>query len=86
MDWQVLFNVAVCVAGFFGGWTLNRIYSAIDRLDSDVREMPLTYVSKADFKDALHDLKNDMRIGFDKIDGSIGTLFKHLDRKEDKPQ
>lgn len=86
MDWQVLFNVAVCVAGFFGGWTLNRIYSAIDRLDSDVREMPLTYVSKADFKDALHDLKNDMRIGFDKIDGSIDTLFKRLDRKEDKPQ
>lgn len=84
MDFQVLFNVAVCVAGFFGGWTLNRIYSAIDRLDSDVRNMPMTYVSKDDFKDAIKDLKEDMNSGFDKIDSNIGTLFKKLDRKEDK--
>lgn len=84
MDFQVLFNVAVCVAGFFGGWTLNRIYSAIDRLDSDVRNMPMTYVSKDDFKDAIKDLKEDMNNGFDKIDSNIGTLFKKLDRKEDK--
>ena len=84
MDFQVLFNVAVCVAGFFGGWTLNRIYSAIDRLDSDVRNMPMTYVSKDDFKDVIKDLKEDMNNGFDKIDANIGTLFKKLDRKEDK--
>lgn len=84
MDFQVLFNVAVCVAGFFGGWTLNRIYSAIDRLDSDVRNMPMTYVSKDDFRDAIKDLKEDMNNGFDKIDSNIGTLFKKLDRKEDK--
>lgn len=84
MDFQVLFNVAVCVAGFFGGWTLNRIYSAIDRLDSDVRNMPITYVSKDDFKDVIKDLKEDMNNGFDKIDSNIGTLFKKLDRKEDK--
>jgi hypothetical protein len=84
MDFQVLFNVAICVAGFFGGWTLNRIYSAIDRLDGDVRNMPLTYVSKDDFKDALKDLKENMHDGFSKIDSNIGTLFKRLDRKEDK--
>lgn len=84
MDFQVLFNVAVCVAGFFGGWTLNRIYSAIDRLDSDVRNMPLTYVSKDDFKDVIKDLKDDMHAGFAKIDTNINTLFKRLDRKEDK--
>lgn len=84
MDFQVLFNVAVCVAGFFGGWTLQRIYSAIDRLDSDVRNMPMTYVSKDDFKDVIKDLKEDMNNGFDKIDANIGTLFKKLDRKEDK--
>ena len=84
MDFQVLFNVAVCVAGFFGGWTLNRIYSAIDRLDSDVRNMPLTYVSKDDFKDSIRELKDDMHAGFNKLDANSGTLFKRLDRKEDK--
>ena len=46
MDYQILFNIAVAVAGFFGGWTLNRIYQAIDRLDNDVRHMPANYVGR----------------------------------------
>ena len=84
MDFQVLFNVAVCVAGFFGGWTLNRIYGAIDRLDSDVRNMPMTYVTKDDWKDAMKEMKDEMRNGFDKIDTSLGSIYKRLERKEDK--
>lgn len=84
MDFQVLFNVAVCVAGFFGGWTLNRIYSAIDRLDGDVRNMPITYVTKDDWKEALRDVKDEMRSGFDRIEANINNVFKKLDRKEDK--
>lgn len=84
MDFQVLFNVAVCVAGFFGGWTLNRIYSAIDRLDSDVRNMPITYVTKEDWKDALKDVKDEMRSGFDRLELNINNVFKKLDKKEDK--
>jgi len=84
MDFQVLFNVAVCVAGFFGGWTLNRIYSAIDRLDGDVRNMPMTYVTKDDWKDAMKEMKDEMRNGFDKIDTSLGSIYKRLERKEDK--
>lgn len=84
MDFQVLFNVAVCVAGFFGGWTLNRIYSAIDRLDSDVRNMPITYVTKEDWKDALKDVKEEMRSGFDRLELNIDNVFKKLDKKEDK--
>ena len=84
MDFQVLFNVAVCVAGFFGGWTLNRIYSAIDRLDGDVRNMPMTYVTKDDWKDAMKEVKDEMRNGFDKIDTSLGSIYKRLERKEDK--
>jgi hypothetical protein len=40
MDYQILFNIAVAIAGFFGGWTLNLIYIAIDRLDGDARSMP----------------------------------------------
>ena len=84
MDFQVLFNVAVCVAGFFGGWTLNRIYSAIDRLDGDVRNMPMTYVTKDDWKDAMKEMKDEMRNGFDKIDTSLGSIYRRLERKEDK--
>ena len=85
MDLQTLFNMAVGVAAFFGGWTLNRIYSAIDRLDGDVRNLPILYVTKDDFKDVIREIKDDMNAGFNKIDGNIGTLFKRLDKKEDKP-
>jgi len=69
MDYQVLFNIAVCIAGFFGGWTLNRIYTAIDRLDGDVRNMPINYVSKDDYRADMHDIKEMLNKIWDKIDG-----------------
>jgi hypothetical protein len=73
MDYQVLFNIAVAIAGFFGGWTLNRIYIAIDRLDGDVRNMPHNYISKDDYKADIRDVR-DM----------LGKIFDKLDNKADK--
>ena len=73
MDYQVLFNIAVAIGGFFGGWTLNRIYNAIDRLDSDVRNMPLHYVSRDDYRTDIKDIR-DM----------LGKIFDRLDGKADK--
>jgi len=73
MDYQVLFNIAVAIAGFFGGWTLNRIYIAIDRLDGDVRSMPHDYVSRDDYTADIRDIR-DM----------LGKIFDKLDNKADK--
>jgi hypothetical protein len=73
MDYQVLFNIAVAVAGFFGGWTLNRIYQAIDRLDADVRHMPSTYVARDDYRADMVEIK-----------GMLGKIFDRLDTKADK--
>jgi cell fate (sporulation/competence/biofilm development) regulator YmcA (YheA/YmcA/DUF963 family) len=73
MDYQVLFNVAMLIAGFFGGWTLTRIYSAIDRLDQDVRDMPHTYVAKEDYREDIKDIKE-----------MLGAIFKRLENKVDK--
>jgi hypothetical protein len=73
MDYQVLFNIAVAIAGFFGGWTLNRIYIAIDRLDSDVRNMPHNYISKDDYKADIRDIRE-----------MLGKIFDKLDNKADK--
>ena len=69
MDMQILFNIAVAVAAFLGGWVLNRIYSAIDRLDNDVRDMPKTYVSKDDYRADMHDIKEMLNKIWDRIDG-----------------
>lgn len=84
MDYQVLFNIAFSIAGFFGGWVLNNISKALDRLDNDVRSLPHTYVSRADWKDAMREMKDEMRLGFDRIEVNINSVFKKLDHKEDK--
>lgn len=73
MDYQTLFNLAVTVAAFFGGWTLSRIYAAIDRLDHDVRDMPHVYVSKDDYREDLREIKE-----------LLGAIFKRLENKADK--
>jgi hypothetical protein len=69
MDYQTLFNIAVAVAGFLGGWTLNRIYQAIDRLDNDVRQMPHNYVNRDDYRSDVNEIKNMLGKIFDKLDG-----------------
>lgn len=69
MDYQVLFNIAVALAGIFGGWILNRIYAAIDRLDTDVRNIPHDYVSKDDYKTELQKIEVSLNRIFDKLDG-----------------
>jgi len=73
MDYQILFNIAVAVAGFFGGWTLNRIYQAIDRLDQDVRQMPTHYVSRDDYRNDIRDIRD-----------ILGKIFDKLDNKADR--
>jgi hypothetical protein len=84
MDYQVLFNIAFAVAGFLGGWLINNMTKAIERLDSDVRDMPKTYVAKEDWREDMRTLKSDMDKGFDKLDKTLGTIFKRLEGKEDK--
>lgn len=84
MDYQVLFNIAFTAAGFLGGWVLNNMTKAIERLDADVRDMPKTYVTKDDWREDMKALKDDMGKGFDKIDKTLGTIFKKLEGKEDK--
>ena len=68
MDYQVLFNIAVAIAGFFGGWILNNIYKSVERLDMDVRAMPLNYVTRDDYHRDIDELKNICRQIFDKLD------------------
>lgn len=84
MDYQVLFNIAIGAAGLFGGYVLTRIYNAIDKLDDDVRKIPLNYVQKDDFKTAVADIKTDIRTGFQQVDKTLNTLFDRLNEKVDK--
>jgi hypothetical protein len=71
MDTQILFNIAVSLAGFLGGWVLNNISRAIERLDTDVRAMPLTYVTRDDYRNDMRDIKEMLGKIFDKLDGKV---------------
>ena len=64
----MIFNILIGLAAFFGGWTLNRIYQAIDRLDTDVRDIPTQYVSKIDYKSDMKDVKEMLIRILDKLD------------------
>jgi predicted RNA-binding protein with EMAP domain len=68
MDYQVLFNGAVAIAAFFGGWTLSSITKAIERLDADIRAMPHNYVAKDDYKEDMREVKDLCRQIFDKLE------------------
>jgi hypothetical protein len=74
MENQQIFNMVVGVAAFFGGWVLNNITRSLERLDKDVRTMPMNYITKSDYHRDVDEIKNICKQIFDK-----------LDNKADKP-
>ena len=73
MEVQQFFNIALGLVAFFGGWVLNNITKAIERLDTDVLAMPLNYVTRDDYRADMREIK-DM----------LGKIFDKLDHKVDK--
>lgn len=73
-DGQILFNIIVGIAGVFGGWILNNISRSIERLDKDVRALPLTYVTRADYRADIEEIKS-----------MLNRINDKLDEKADKP-
>jgi len=92
---QVVFNWAVAVAGFAGGWILKIIWDAIQELKKDLKvidgKMHEDFVRRVDFKEAIKgvkddmsELKQDMKDGFSKLEDMVGLVSKKIDGKADK--
>ena len=85
---QMIFNWAVAAAGALGGWILKVIWDAIVELKKDLQKMDTKmhedFVRRDDFKDAVSEIKQDMKDGFNKMDSTLGLIFKKLERKEDR--
>ena len=73
MDNQMIFNSAVSLAGFLGGWVLNNIYKAIERLEEEARTSPAKYVRRDDYREDMSEVKT-----------LLGKISDKLDKKEDK--
>jgi len=74
MDTQQIFNIIVGLAAFFGGWVLNNITKAIERLDNDVRDLPHDYVSKDDYRRDIDEIKDICKQIFAKLDNKADKL------------
>ena len=96
---QTIFNWAVAAAGALGGWVLKVIWDMLremrtelhnrdTRIHDDLKKLDIKmhedFVRRDDFRDSMNEVKQEMRTGFDKIDRTLGLLFKKIESKEDK--
>jgi hypothetical protein len=83
---QTLINWVFAGAGAALGWILKVVWDAIQDLKKDIRQierdLPEVYVRRDDFKDAVKEIKDDMRAGFASVDNTLRLIFKKLDNKE----
>jgi hypothetical protein len=73
MEYQVIFNVGIALVGFIGGWMVNRVFVLLDRIDADMKAIPMQYVAKEDYREDIREIKE-----------MLGAIFKRLESKADK--
>ena len=73
MDYQVLFNVAVTVVGFLGGWLLNNIWTALKDLQGADRIL-------VDKVNAIEVLVAGKYVTREEFMAVVNTLYSKLDR------
>jgi hypothetical protein len=73
MEYQILFNIVIVVAGFLGGVLVNRAFTTLDKISDDLKSIPEKYVAKDDYREDIRDIKE-----------TLGAIFKKLDGKAEK--
>jgi hypothetical protein len=73
MEYQIIFNVGIALVGFIGGWMVNRVFVLLDRIDADMKAIPMQYVAKEDYREDIREVKE-----------MLGAIFKRLENKADK--
>ena len=80
MDTQTILNGAFGIASMVLGWFLREMWSATKELKNDLtklsNDLPKEYVSKVDFRDDLHDIKNMIQKIFDKLDSKVDRDYR----------
>lgn len=88
MESQNVFDWMVGVGGAVVGWMLKMIWEAIRDMRSEMKDldkqMHEDFVRRDDFKEAIQEIKADMREGFNKVDSTLGLMFKKLEQRNNK--
>jgi hypothetical protein len=88
VDWQSVFN-AILVIGLGGvGWFGREIWESVKMARKEIRDIDVKihqdFVRRDDFKEAVAELKSDMKEGFSEVRSSLQLLSNKLDSKSDK--
>lgn len=70
---QWLINLAFGAAGAFGMWILNRLSTSVEKIEDNIRDMPIRYVTKDDYRQDISEIKV-----------MLGDIYKELRTKADK--
>ena len=73
MEPQLLINLGFGAAGAFGMWILNRLSTSVEKIEDNVKDMPLRYVTKDDYRQDITEIKT-----------MLGDIYKELRTKADK--
>jgi pyruvate-formate lyase-activating enzyme len=73
MELQLFFNIIIGTAGFLGGVLMNRLFSTLDKINDDLKQIPEKYVAKDDYREDIREVKE-----------MLGAIFKRLEGKADK--
>ena len=70
---QIIFDGVILIAAFLAAWAYTRVFTLLDRLDQDLKQIPEKYVAKDDFREDMREIKE-----------MLGAIFKRLENKADK--
>jgi len=88
MDSQNVFDWMVGVGGAVVGWMLKLIWEALRDMRVEIKDLDKQmhddFVRRDDFKEAIQEIKADMREGFNKVDNTLGLMFKKLEQKSNR--
>lgn len=73
MDPQWLINLGFGAAGAFGMWILNRLSTSVEKIEDSIKDMPIRYVAKDDYRQDISEIKS-----------MLGDIYKELRTKADK--
>lgn len=71
MDNQSLINVLIGAVSVFGGWILNNLTRSVTKLEDKISELPITYVTKEDYKSDIGEVKVLLNKIFDKLENKV---------------
>jgi hypothetical protein len=73
LDAQWLVNLGFSAAGAFGMWIVNRLTTSVQKIEDDIKEFPLRYVAKDDYRSDIVDIKT-----------MLHDIYQELRKKADK--